>query len=647
MSHRPRRVVALSLTLCLTVSAYATATDAPAEPETDPDAVVVTATRSPGLVNDEPLRIEAVPAEEIEENLTVQPGNLTSLLNELPGVRAQSVAPGLAGAGLQLRGMPVRDTLVLTDGLPLLGTQPDSFGLLQTPPLDLERVEVIKGATSALYGGAGLGGALNLVSRPPKSESSILANVTSRGGEDLESFVTARGNAHWSGTLMGGVHYQSRKDLDNDGWAEIPGYRRYALRPRAWWTDDNADSTFLTAGIVDEDRSGGTLPGHNPAFAAELLTHRYDAGLVSRWPLSANDTLAIRASVTSTHLDLTFGPQRTPSTQSTAFFETSWNGRSNAHNWVLGVAFNRDELTTPTVSGVGHLYNVPAIFAQDEYAPNPWVTLAASARLDATNTYGTYLSPRLSTLFRQPGSPWSLRASVANGFSTPTPFLDEIDATGLGSLLPLHNLHAERATTASLDAKWSEHGWDLNASIFTSELRGALTALPAAGDKFEIVNSPGPRRVPGAEALLGYVVGPLHAIASWSYLDASEEDRPGVRQDAPLVPRQAAEVGAILESERRGRIGAEIGYTGHQAVAFDPYRTVTPGFIELNVLGELRIGATSIFLNATNLTNVRQTHYDPLLRPERARLGPGGDPITDVWAPLDGRTFNLGVRAEL
>ena len=86
------------------------------------DQIVVTSTRTPGLIRDEPLRVEAVPADEIEENLTVQPGNLSSLLNELPGVRVQSAAPGLGGAGLQLRGMPTRHTLVLTDGLPLLGT---------------------------------------------------------------------------------------------------------------------------------------------------------------------------------------------------------------------------------------------------------------------------------------------------------------------------------------------------------------------------------------------------------------------------------------------------------------------------------------------------------------------------------------------
>jgi len=84
----------------------------------DLEQIIVSATRTATLIRDEPLRVEAVPTEEIEENLTVQPGNLSSLLNELPGVRVQPSAPGLGGAGLQLRGMPARDTLVLTDGLP-------------------------------------------------------------------------------------------------------------------------------------------------------------------------------------------------------------------------------------------------------------------------------------------------------------------------------------------------------------------------------------------------------------------------------------------------------------------------------------------------------------------------------------------------
>ena len=648
MSRLPWRALILLCAAFVTLSAHAATPPKDEDDEESLDAVVVTATRTPTLIKDEPLHIEAVPAEEIEENLTVNPGNLTSLLEELPGVHNQSVDPGLGGAGLQLRGMPVRDTVILTDGLPLLGTDADDFGLLQTPPLELDRVEVVKGAASALYGGSALGGVLNLVSRPATSESSVLANVNSRGGEDFEGFLTTGGNSRWSGTLMSGAHFQSRRDVNDDGWADIPGYDRYTVRPRVWWNDGNGDTTFLTAGVVTEDRTGGTLPGRvlpdGSTFPYSLLTHRYDMGMVSQWSLPDGQTLAIRASVTTTHLNFTFGSQRTPSSQDTAFSEVAWNGRDAGHSWVLGMAFNRDQLSAPTVVGVGHTYNVPAAFAQDEYSPVTWVSLAGSARVDANDAYGTFVSPRLSALLRRLGSPWSLRASIGSGFAAPTPLVDEEEATGLASFLPMRNVHAERGTTASVDAKWSDEGWDINASVFTSEIKGALTALPVAGNQLEIVNAAGPRRAPGAEALVGYVLGPLHAIASWSYLNVTEEQTPGQRQDVPLVPRQTGELGAIFESEKRGRIGLEVGYTGRQAVEFDPYRSFAPGYFELNALGELRLGEVAIFLNAINLTNVRQTHFDPLVRPT---LGPGGNPITDEWAPLDGRTFNVGVRAEL
>jgi iron complex outermembrane receptor protein len=610
--------------------------------------IVVKATRTPTLIRDEPLRVEAVPAEEIEENLTVQPGNLSSLLTELPGVRVQSAAPGLGGAGLQLRGMPTRHTLVLSDGLPLLGAEPDAFGLLQTPPLDLARVEVIKGAASALYGGAALGGVLNLVSQTADAEPALLANATSRGGSDLVGFLTDKGSSGWSGSLTVGAHYQSREDLSGAGWAELPGYRRFTLRPRVWWDSGQGDSLFLTAGVTDENREGGTLPGgllpDGASFPEGLRTRRYDGGAVSQWILAEELTLSGRFSLTSTHLDRTFGAQRIASTQTTAFAEEALSGSYHGQVWVLGLAFERDELAVPQARGVSYTYNVPAIFAQDEFAPSSWLKFAGSARVDAHNAYGTFLSPRLSALVHRPQSAWSIRASVGGGFAAPTPFVDEIEATGLGALLPLRGLHAERAVTASLDVKWADHGWDVNASVFTSEIRDPLEAQSAPGQKLELVNAPGSRRAPGAEALIRYVTGPLQLIASWSYLDVTEVMTPGVRQDAPLVPRHAAELAGIVEDEKRGRIGLELGYTGRQALVDDPYRSISEPYFELNALGEIRFGGLSVFLNAINLTNVRQTRFEPLIRPSP---GPGGNPITEVWAPLDGRTFNLGIRAEM
>ncbi len=84
--------------------------------------------------------------------------------------------------------------------------------------------------------------------------------------------------------------------------------------------------------------------------------------------------------------------------------------------------------------------------------------------------------------------------------------------------------------------------------------------------------------------------------------------------------------------------------TGRQGLEDDPYRSVSEPYFELNALGEMRFGSVSVFVNAINLTNVRQTRFDPLIRPSP---GLGGTPITEVWAPLDGRTFNVGVRADL
>ncbi len=639
-------ILALSLSLCrIHVSVAA---DSEPDEENELDQVVVTSTRTPVLVKDEPLHVEAVPTEEIEENLTEAPGNVTSLFQELPGIHVQASAPGLGGATIQLRGMPGRDTLVLMDGLPLLGAEPDSFGVLQTPPLDLGQAEVIKGAASALYGASALSGVLNLVSRTPGSESSLLVNANSHGGRDVSAFLADKGSGSLGGTLTAGVDTQAREDTDSDGWADLPYFQRYTLRPRLWWNAGQDHSLFLTAGFVHEDREGGTMPGDllpdGSPFRESLHTDRFDVGAVSHWALDNQEALNGRLSLTSNREDSTFGAERVTSTLSTVYGEEARSGNSETQHWVFGAAFEHDELAAPEVAGVGYSYNTPAVFAQDEYAPTAYVTVAGSARVDAQDAYGTFFSPRISALLRQPGSPWSLRASVGAGFSAPTPFLDEIQSTSLGALLPLRSLRAERATTASLDAKWADEGWDVNASLFTSEIRSPLEVIPVPGNKLKLINGPGQRRAPGAELLIGYVSGPLEAIASWAYINATEAPAPDLPGDVPLVPRNTASLDGILQSEKHGRVGLELEYTGRQALEDDPYRDVAPGYFELNALAEVRFGAVGVFLNALNLTNVRQSHFDPLIRPSP---GPGGDPITDVWAPLEGRTFNLGLRIEL
>jgi iron complex outermembrane receptor protein len=111
--------------------------------------ITVTATRTDKRIEDEPLRVEVLEREEIEEKALMTPGDIAMLLNETGGLRVQVTAPSLGAANIRIQGLRGRYTQLLADGLPLYGGQTGGIGLLQIPPLDLGQVEIIKGVASA------------------------------------------------------------------------------------------------------------------------------------------------------------------------------------------------------------------------------------------------------------------------------------------------------------------------------------------------------------------------------------------------------------------------------------------------------------------------------------------------------------------
>jgi outer membrane receptor for ferrienterochelin and colicins len=612
--------------------------------------VVVGATRSGTVVEDQPIRVEAVPGEEIEENLTIAPGSLLTLLNELAGVQLQTTAPTLGGTRLRLRGLGGRHTMVLSDELPLGGQVADAFDLLQVPPLDLAQVELIKGAASALYGSSALGGVVNLVSRRPGSEPEVLVNQTSHSGTDAVGFGSGRLAGGWGFTLLASAHNQRQEDLDGDGWADLAGYRRGTLRPRLFWEDDAGQSFFATLGAMMEEREGGTVgdactPAGEP-FSDRLRTDWLDGGLVGRFLVGQELLLGVHASFARTAGERLLGETLEHTQRRSGFAELSLAGTARGHTWVVGGAVQDDRLHSQDLRWLEYRHTTPAVFAQDEWAIARTVSLAASGRLDLSNAYGTFFNPKVSLLVR-PGSGTSVRLSAGSGFALPEPFAERTDEVGLSRLRPLRDLEPERADTVALDVGYSSGAFELDGSVFAARIGDALMVRQPqdAPGELEVFNAPGPTRSFGAELLCRYSQGPLHVIGTYTFVDATESDpEEEERREVPLTPRHAAELALILEDEARGRIGAELAFTGAQRLEDNPYRSVSPSYRELNLLGELVIGEARVFANAVNLTGVRQTDFNPLLLPERASDGRW---TTGVWAPLAGRVFNVGVRIEL
>ena len=618
------------------------------EPVTIEESVTVTATRTDRRIEDEPVRVEVVPSDEVQEKIMMTPGDVSMLLNETNGLRVQTTSPSLGGATVRIQGLRGRYTQILADGLPLYGGQAGSIGILQIPPMDLGQVEIIKGVASALYGVSAIGGVVNLVSRRPSANvREVLLNRTSHGGTDGILWLAQPLNERWGYTLLGGGHWQERSDLDDDGWTDLPMYRRAVVRPRLFWENGRGATLLVLGGVTREQRRGGTMPGSvvpdGSTFAENLDTTRSDAGLVARRVLRRGIVMAVRGSVTNVAHDHTFGEQTEHDRHRTFFGEASLTGTAGRQTWVGGVAWQGDTYSSRDVPRFNYRYSVPALFGQDDIVLNRHVTLSASARLDAHNEYGAFVSPRVSTLVK-PGGPWTIRVSAGRGYFAPSPFTEETEVTGLRPVEPLGGLRAERADSVSGDLTWTKQPLEITGTLFFSRVRDALTTLETGnGDlPLAVVNASGPTTTRGSEFIARYHSDDLDVILSHMFL-WSTEPWSGGRREVPLNPRHSAALD-ILWERGPARTGIELFYTGAQALDDNPYRRRGAPYLMWGALMDFAVSArTRVFVNAENLSDVRQTTGERLIR----RLPDvSGRWTVDAWAPLEGRTLNAGLRVK-
>lgn len=132
-----------------------------------------------------------------------------------------------------------------------------------------------------------------------------------------------------------------------------------------------------------------------------------------------------------------------------------------------------------------------------------------------------------------------------------------------------------------------------------------------------------------AELFARYRLEPISFTAAYFYLHGTELDVvTGLRQEVPLNPRHAAGLSAVWEKREVTRVGLEAYYNGRQAVADDPYRSVTEPYVTIDALVQRRLGPLVVFLHGEDLNDVRQSHHDPLIRPTPTL---GGRWTTDVW----------------
>ncbi|HVL68167.1 MAG TPA: TonB-dependent receptor [Vicinamibacterales bacterium] len=605
--------------------------------------ITVSATRTDRRLEDQPMRVEVLVREEIEEKMLMTPGDIVMMLNEMGGMRVQATSPSLGAASVRVQGMRGRYTRFLSDGLPLFGEQPGTLGLLQIPPMDLGQVEVIKGVASALYGAGAMGGVVDLISRRPgeEPEREVLVNQSTRGGTDVVGWLSSQLDPAWGLTLLGGGHFQQRTDIDADGWADLPRYRRGILRPRLFWNNGRGTSLFTTVGVMAERREGGAPAGRDrPALSVArveaLDTLRVDGGIVAQSLIGDRYVVTARAAASRQRHDHTFGDAVERDRHVTLFGEGTIRGAAGRHTWVAGAAIERDSYTPADVPRFAYTFTIPGLFVQDDMDLTSWWSASASARADHHSAYGWFFSPRVSTMLR--GGGWIGRLSLGTGFFGPTALTEETEAAGLSRLQMPAPLKAERGRSFSVDVTRELGAFAATATVFRSSIRNPVHVERES--TYTIGNLANPTTNTGLELLGTLRQEPFSVTGSYAYIRARER-HPAGPVDVPLTPRHSAGVVAMAEWEDTGRIGLEWYFTGEQRLEADPYRSRSRPYVIVGVLAERRVGRYRLFINGENLTGARQTKWSPLLRPFPAA---DGRIATDVWAPLEGRSINGGVR---
>ena len=607
------------------------------------EVTVVATTRTERRIEDQPMRVEVLNREELEEKMLMTPGDIGMMLNEMGGLRVQATSPSLGAGTVRIQGMRGRYTRFLSDGLPLFGSQPGGFGLLQIPPMDLNQVEVIKGVASALYGAGAMGGVVNLLSRRPgdEPEHEVLLNQSTRGATDGVLWVSSPISENWGMTFLGGGHRQDQTDVDGDGWADLAHYIRGVARPRLFWDDGQGRSLFVTAGTTLENRTGGTQPDAvlsetGMPYREALDTRRFDLGMLWQMVPAGRYVLTARATLARQWHDHQFGKVLERDRHDTGFAETTLRGSSGRHTWVGGVAIEQDAYTPTDLPRFAYTFTTPGVFVQDDIDIRPWLAMSTSARLDHHSEYGWFFSPRVSALLRS--GDWSTRLSAGSGFFGPSPLTDETEAAGLTRLVAESPLRAERGRSLSVDLTRTYGPLSSTATFF-----GSRIANPVQVDRstYALRNLVKPTTNMGVE-LLGVVrQSPLAITASYTYV-RSREHVEAATQDVELTPRHSIGVVTMVENEN-GRIGLEVYYTGRQRIEDNPYRDTSAPYVVAGILAERRVGPLRLFVNGENLTNVRQSRWNPILRPDRASDGRW---TVDAWAPVDGRVINGGVRVQ-
>jgi outer membrane receptor for ferrienterochelin and colicins len=620
-----------------------------ADAENTSETIIISSSRTNSRIEDLPTKVEVLGSEEVDEEASTIPGNIASLLGDIAGIQNQRTSGTTGSIDLRVQGLPGKYTQILRDGLPLFGGYSGSFSVLQIPPLDLKQVEIIKGASSTLYGGGAIAGMINLISKTPQlntPQRSVLLNHSTLNETNINSFFSNRKNKIGY-TFFVGTTLQKAVDVNKDGFSDVPDLTSFFLHPKIFFYPNAKNTVTLEYDGTFENRTGGDM---QVLHATKDNQHQFFIqnkslrnSVAATWQNKINPTaeLNFKGLLSFFNRDIVSNVFGMKAFQQSFFTELSYLKKWNKHTLVSGINISGETFTkkSPDSSGINEYSNTTlGGFMQDDWKVTPKLTAQTGIRFDYNNAYKPVVLPRLSLLYKI-NTQFTTRLGGGLGYKAPSVFTNDVDERELRN----HNLAPSIVAEKSYGINWDinykrrvdEWNITINQMFYVTQINHPVIANVNGGINYDYINASKPLNTKGFETYVAAIHDGLELYLGYTYTIAKQLYNP----IQPFVPLSArSKFAAVISNEFSDRLRAciEASYTGKQYL---DNGTKTPGYLIAAGMVRYDIKKVSLVLNCENIFDYRQTRkenivYGSIINPS----------FKQIWAPVDGRVVNLSAR---
>ena len=621
--------------------------------EEEMEEVVIQSTRSSRTFQDIPTRLEFIAGEELAEKGNMKPGDIRMLLNESTGIQTQQTSATSFNSSIRIQGLDGKYTQLLRDGLPLYSGYSGGLSLMQIAPLDLKQVEVIKGASSTLYGGGAIAGLVNLISKTPEDEPelSFMANGTSALGLDLSGFYSEKFGKTGT-TVFASYNLGTPYDPADNGLTAIPKFERFTLNPKFYLYLNEKTNLNVGFNYVNEDRLGGAMDyvkgDSETGYFERNKTDRLSTQILGSHQLSDNTALTVKNSISFFEREINIPSYTLAGRQTSSFSEVNIATSLARTEWVAGANLwteNFKQQQGDPAQDLSFTNYTAGVFAQNIWDIQEQWTLETGLRTDYQSDYGVFVLPRLSLMF-EPTNLLTFRIGGGMGYKTPTVFTEDVERLQFRSVQPINidETDAERSLGFNLDGnyKWSITN-DLNLStnvlLFYTRIDDPIVLNRTSGAMYEFVQPGGHIESSGIETNMRWKYKDFKLFVGYTLADVNQHYN-GASEQYPLVSQHRLNNVLMYEKHDNFWIGLEGYYYSPQKLNDG---TTGQSYWILGVMTEKKLGEKfSVFLNFENFLDTRQSRFDTIY------TGTLNDPnFRDIYAPVDGFVINGGFKLKL